>query len=181
MRILLLMILLLSSIYADDRSRLYKLYQNEQYDDACNFGMRAFHPNRKDESYVTLYAFSCLKADYIDRLAVPITVLKNSKDARANASYFSVILMQKKMLIHALMDRSDIPDLRLPTTDNVLSKVFDLYMLDREKFDHNVHHYRDLTSPKRTYKLYISHNGPVDKMIIEEFYDTMLTNRHVYW
>lgn len=181
MRIFLISILLLTSIYADAGSKLFQLYQDGAYQDACNHGMRTFHPNRKDESFVTLYAFSCLKADYIDRLAVPITVLKNSKEARANATYFSVILMQKKMLFHSLLDKSEIPELRLPTTDHVLSKVFDLYMQDDEKFDHDVHHYKDPSSPERFYRLYVSHKGPVDKMIIEEFYDQMLTDRHILW
>jgi len=169
------------TLHANEKQKLYQLYQSENFQDACNYGMHVFHPLRKDESFVSLYAFSCLKADYIDRLAVPITILKHSKEARTNASYFSIVLMQKKMLYHSLMDNSEIPALRLPTTDNVISKVFDLYMQDKEKTEHTIHHYRDPISPKRTYKLYISHNRSVDNMIIEEYYDTMLTNRHVYW
>lgn len=181
MRTLLLSLLLMASLYPDDRQEIYRLYQNKQYSAACNYGMRTFHPNRKDESFVTLYALSCLEADYIDRLAVPTSILKHSAEARANSAYFSVILMQKKMLYHSLIDKKPIPALRLPSTEHILSKVFDLYSNDSDKQERVVYQYRDKESPKKTYKLYISYNGPLGKMIIEEYYDTMLVKRHVFW
>ena len=133
MKILIWLTIMAASLLANDRQELLHLYQSQQYKSACHYGMREFHANRKDEAFVSLYAFSCLEADYIDRLAVPVSILKYSKDARANAAYFSVIIMQKKVLYHALIDNYDISGLKLPSTDHILSRVFDLYVNDNNK------------------------------------------------
>lgn len=122
-----LIFLLAINLYANTKENMFGQYQNGKFEKACSIGFHDFHANRKDDEFVSLYAFACLKADYIDRLAIPITMLKYSKEARSNSAYFSVILMQKKLLYHALHDNYDISTLKLPTTDYILSKVFDLY------------------------------------------------------
>lgn len=181
MKVLLSLAIIAVSLFADAKQELFRLYQSRQYKSACHYGMREFHANRKDEAFVSLYAFSCLESDYIDRLAVPASILKYSKDARANAAYFSVIFMQKKMLYHALIDDYDISGLKLPSTDHILSKVFDLYASDTNKHKRDIYLYQDPDSPSITYKLYISQKSRVKKMVIEQYYDTMLEKRHIYW
>ena len=111
MKLLMMFVLLTSLVQADLKQELYHLYQSEQYGIACSKGMKHFQKNRKDTEFVSIYAFSCLKADYIDRLAVPISILKHSEESRANAAYFSVILMQKKLLYHAIIDGYDLTPL----------------------------------------------------------------------
>ena len=181
MKLLLTVVLFTAWLRADVKQELFQLYQNKQYEAACSKGLVNFHNYRKDDEYVSLYAFSCLQADFIDRLAVPVSVLKYTQEARANAAYFSVILMQKKLLYHALIDGYDLSQVKLPTTDYVLSKVFDLYAQDRDPKERDVYVYRDPDSKKVTYKLYLTNPGKVKKMVIEEYYDTILTHRHIYW
>lgn len=81
---------------ASDSRELYRLYQNSQYIQTCNAGVKELHLHADDERFVSLYAFTCLEADRIDRLALPITMLKNSPEARKNVTYFTAILLQKK-------------------------------------------------------------------------------------
>jgi len=182
MRILFLLSALFIAVsFADIKTSLYHLYQDKNYDKACKEGLKAFNKHRNDEEFISLYAFSCLKADYIDRLAVPITMLSKSEEARSNAAYFSVILMQKKLLNHALLDGYKLEELKLPTTDHVLSIVFELY----SKADHSRKrsHYmlQDPDNEKITYKLYIKNSNHSQTMVIEEYYDTIMTHRHNYW
>ena len=181
MKIVLTLLLICFSLFAGVKQELFHLYQDQKYAQACSKGIGVVHKYSKDEQFVSLYAFSCLKSDYIERLAVPISMLKHSPEARANSAYFSVILMQKKLLYHALIDGYDLSALKLPSTDYVLSKVFDLYAQDDHTQKRDVYLYRDKTSPKVTYKLYIKQTSRVKKMIIEEYYDTILANRHIYW
>lgn len=183
MKTLFSLLILSLSLFAGAKEELFHLYQDQKYAQACSKGISIVHQYNRDEQFVSLYAFACLKSDYIDRLAVPISMLKYSPEARANAAYFSVILMQKKLLYHALIDGDDLSTLKLPSTDYVLSKVFDLYAQD----DHtktnkrDLYIYRDKSSPKVTYKLYIKQTSRVKKMVIEEYYDTILAHRHIYW
>ena len=182
MRLLVLITSLLCSLaFADIKTSLYHLYQDKQYEEACKEGLKVFQQYRKDEEFVSLYAFSCLQADYIDRLAIPISLLKKTEEARSNAAYFSVILMQKKLLYHALVDGYKLSELKLPTTDHVLSTVFELYAALRHERKQNHYVLFDKKNEKVSYKLYIKNGNHSKKMVIEEYYDTIMTHRHTYW
>ncbi len=177
----LILIFLFINAQADIKQNMFQLYQNEEYAKACTMGYDYFNKYKKDEAYVSLYAFSCLKSDYIDRLSQPITSLKFSTQARKNAAYFATILMQKKLLYYALIDNYELSKFRFPTTDYVLSKVFDLYsrlpLHQRKKF----YILKDTQDPKLIYKLYIMKQQNINKMVIEEYYDTIKIKRHIYW
>jgi hypothetical protein len=89
--------------------------------------------------------------------------------------------MQKKLLYHALVDNYDLSKYLLPSTDYVLSKVFDLYTKLGKHQPREFYLFQDPTDKKLTYKLYIIKDYKVYKMVIEEYYDTMFLKRHVYW
>lgn len=180
MKIILALILAIT-LYADIKRDMFNLYQNKKYEDVCSMGFDHFQQNKRDEEFVSLYAFSCLNSDYIDRLAIPISVLKFTKESRANSAYFSVILMQKKLLYHALLDNYDLSSYVLPTTDYVLSKVFELYAQLGKHKPRTFYLFEDPKNPKITYKLYLSHDYKVTQMVIEEFYDSIALKHHIYW
>ncbi len=180
MKILLLMLISIA-LYADVKQDMFELYQDKKYSDVCNLGFKNFSDYSRDEEYIFLYSFACLNIDYVDRLAVPIATLKFSKEARANAAYFSTILMQKKLLYHALLDNYDISSLNLPTTDYVLSKVFDLFVKTKKDEPREFYILEDENDKELKYKLYILKDGKIDKMVIEEFYNSISTGKHIYW
>jgi len=178
---LIIALLLTINLYADIKQEMFGLYQNKKFEKVCTMGFDNFTQYKRDEEFVSLYAFACLNSDYIDRLAIPIAVLKFSKESRANSAYFSVILMQKKLLYHSLIDGYPLSSFKLPTTDYVLSKVFDLYSQLKDTNKRTFYLFEDPIDPKVTYKLYIEKDYKISKMVIEEYYDTILIKRHVYW
>ena len=177
----LILLLLMTTLYADVKQKMFGLYQKKKYEQVCTMGFDNFGKYKWDEEFVSLYAFACLNSDYIDRLAVPTAVLKFSEEARANAAYFSVILMQKKLLYHSLVDGYALDTFKLPTTDYILSKVFDLYSKLSKHQERPFYLFKDPKDKKLTYKLYLTKDDKIAKMVIEEFYDTMLIKRHIYW
>lgn len=168
-------------LYADAKIDTYKLYQDAKYEEACNRGETILQQFREDEEFISLYAFSCLNADQLDRLSVPIVSLKKTAESRANAAYFSVILMQKKLLMHSLSDQYDLKPIKLPTTEYVLSTVFDLYTNDKGSKNRRRYNYTDPKDVNKSYRLFITKSGSSPKMIIEEYYDKIMTKRHIYW
>jgi hypothetical protein len=174
-----LLFVLVLNIFANPRQRLFNLYQQGEYLQACNLGHKGFPYQQKDESYVSLYAFSCLKADNIDRLSAPVMILNQSKEARANAAYFSVIIMQKKLLMQALHDHKPIQNLKFPTSSFLLSKVFDLY-LKNPQTGKILKEYEDPSDTRRSYKLYPTEINGQKSIAIDEYYDKILTFHHVY-
>jgi hypothetical protein len=160
---------------------MFQLYENKSYAKVCDIGLHNFKEFKNDEKYISLYAFSCLYSDYIDRLIIPTTMLRYTEEARANAVYFSIILMQKKLLYHSMIDNLDLSSLKLPTTDYILSKVFDKYAKLGIHKKRNYYIFKDDEDDKISYKLYLIQDVKMTKMVIEEFYDTISVKRHIYW
>ncbi len=180
MRLFFLLISLFVFASASSKIDVYNDYKAKQYAKACKKGEALLERYKSDEKFISLYAFSCLKADKIDQLAVPIVLLSKSEEARANAAYFSVILMQKKLLLHALVDTYNFKDLKLPTTDYILSKVFDLYTQDTRTSKKAHYKYADPLDSRVTYKLFLTKDASKKKIIVEEYYDTIMRKRHIY-
>lgn len=163
------------------QDKVFKLYQKKEYKQACKLGSKNLYKNKKNENFLSLYGFSCLKSGYIDKLSYPISALKSSKEARSNSAYFSVILMQKKLLYHSLVDGYSLKKLNLPTTDYILSKVFDMYSNVSQDEKKEIYNFEDSKDSKRTYKLYLIQDGTITKMIIEELYNNRSIKKHIYW
>ena len=180
-KLILLLFLAPLFLQADAKVNTYKLYQDAKYEEACLSGDKVLKQYKNDEEFISLYAFSCLNADQLDKLSLPITSLKKTAESRANAAYFSVILMQKKLLMHALTDQYDLRPIKLPTTEYVLSTVFDLYSNDTGSKKRRRYNYVDPKDTKKSYRLFVTKSGSSPKMIIEEYYDKIMTKRHIYW
>jgi hypothetical protein len=180
MKIVLILLLGLS-LHANIKEQILRLYKQNDFKKACDTGYVHFDTNKHDEEFISLYSFSCLNADMVDRLAFPTISLRASKESRANAAYFSVILMQKKLLYHALLDNYDISIYTFPTTEYALSKVFDLYTKLGKHEPQDFYIFEDQNDSKLTYKLYISRDEKFPKMVIEEFYEAKSLKRHTYW
>ena len=181
MKKILLLTILCFSLFAGVKEKMFNLYENERYEEVCNIGFSNFGRYSKDEDFLSLYAFGCLKSDFIDRLSLPISLLKYTKEARANSAYFSVILMQKKLLYHALVDNYKLANYKLPTTNYILSKIFDYYTALGEHEPRNFYLFDDKNNPKLSYKLYLVKDSVPYKMVIEEYYDNSLVKKHTYW
>ena len=168
-------------LYGDVKEQMLNLYENERYEEVCNLGFNNFGRYTKDEDFLSLYGFGCLKSDFIDRLSLPISLLKYTKDARANSAYFAVILMQKKLLYRALVDGYELGEYKLPTTNYILSKIFEYYVALGKHQQRNFYLFDDSANPKITYKLYLVKENIPYKMVIEEYYDNTLVKKHIYW
>ena len=172
-----------SFLFSSNLSTLYKLYETQKYEKACAYGTKYLykHGNKKNEKYLTLYGLSCLETDHIERLSIPIAYLNGSKDARANASYFSTILLQKHLLMQTLIDEKELVDLHLPKTTFVLSKVFSLFVQKRFTVNNKIYKLEDETKADTYYKIYIKNDKKNRKyMIIDTYKNDKFTQRYRY-
>ena len=175
----LLMISTCLILHADIPSQMFMLYQKGAYYDACSIGKKNWNKIITSEKYVSLYAFSCLNADQIDRLSFPVTVLNETPESRANASYFSLLVLEKKLLIQALYDNFPIKSLQLPNSSNIISRIFDYYSKNPQ-LGNTIKEYTDITNPRQTYKLYTVQIDTYKTFAIDEYYDKILTKHHVF-
>jgi len=172
-------LIFLNILYAGIPDQMYQLYQKGEYAESCNLGLLHFKEFELNEAYVSIYAFSCLKADHIDRLNTPIMLLSQSSEARVNASYFSMLVMQKKLLLQALYDNYPLKSLKFPTSSHLISKLFTLYC-NHPQPGNSIKEYNDFTNNRISYKLYPTQLNGRKTIAIDEYYDKILTLHHVY-
>lgn len=178
-KLLLSTVLFFSLLHADIQNQMLQLYQKGAYKEVCALGIQSFKHIQANEKQLSLYAFACLNTDQIDRLNTPIKTLNQSPEARANASYFTLLILQKKLLIQALYDNYPLKSLKLPTSSHLLSKVFDFYCKDPQT-NNSIKEYTDRMNPRQTYKLYTIQIDGHKTFGIDEYYDRILTVHHVY-
>jgi hypothetical protein len=180
MKLLLLITLGIHYLFASSISnKILQLYEQKNYIQACDLGANNLNILIENESYLSLYAFSCLKADYIDRLNTPLIFLNQTPEARANASYFSMLVLQKKLLLQSLYDNTSIRYLNFPTSSHLLSKVFALYVKSPQ-MDRSIKEYNDPSNARNSYKLYTTQFNGKKTIAIDEYYDKILILHHTY-
>ena len=170
---------LICTLHADVSQKLFDLYQKGLYANGCDYGYKFFAQNTQNESFVSLLGFSCLKADQIDRLAPVISALQETRDGRANSTYFALLLMQKKLLMQALYDNKPLTNLTFPASSHLLSKVFDFYLKNPKAAD-MIKEYPDPQNPRQSYRLYTTEINGKKSIAIDEYYDKILSLHHVY-
>ncbi|CAA6816643.1 MAG: Unknown protein [uncultured Sulfurovum sp.] len=181
--IILLLLMTTAFLFSSNLSTLYKLYEKQEYDKACDYAVKHFYKkrNQNSENYLTLYGLSCLETDKIYRIATPMLRLKETKDARANSAYFSTILLQKNLLRQALVDKVSLTSLNLPNTNFILSKIFKLYTNKEYVIKDDIYTFKDVEKKEMKYQLYIEENKKKEKfMIIDSYKDGKFIHRYRY-
>ena len=124
MKFFLISLLVISAVHADNYSRFLKYLNNKNYNSACKVGKQIIYADEKDEKLLSLIAQSCLKCDYIYALSMVQHRLRKSKQTRADASAFSSVVLQKKLIYQFMYDNTDISTLALPIVEHPLSYTF---------------------------------------------------------
>ena len=180
MKLLLSLLMTTVFLFSSNLSKLYKLYEKQEYDKACNYAHKYYYKkkNRNSENYSTFYGLSCLETNKISRIAIPMTALTKTEDARANASYFGIILLQKQLLLQALIDKKPLGKLHLPSTNFIISKLFTLFLEKKYTLEDNVYKFID---KNLRYELYIKKaKKNHEYMVIDIYKDEKFTKRYQY-
>ena len=180
MRGLLLFFISFTLLSYADIQVLIKKYQEGKYKYVCLHGYKLFQELKKDENLINMYAFSCLKSDYINRLAVPILLLGKTPQSRQNRAYFSLILAQKNLLISALSDNMQFNNLSVPNTDFIISKIFNLYFQKKFKKSDNIFIMKDPQKTDHSYKVYVIKKHSIPYLHIDEYVNNKIVKKHIY-
>jgi len=175
------MILLLGGVlWGSSLSKLFHYYEDQSYEKGCAYGKKYYSRNINNEKYLTLYGLSCLETNHIDRIAKPMLHLSKSESSRENASYFATILLQKQLLKQRLMDNKELGDLRLPKTNFVLSRIFEMFVAKVYTQKGEVYHLDDPIKEDIHYEVYIKKSKKRDYMVIDIYQGDRFTKRYRY-
>ena len=154
-------------------------FGKKNYKKVCKEGLKKYYGGKEDEMFVAMVGLSCAEVDNINPLGFLQKKLVQSLSARETASYFSSLVLQKRLLYQFMIDDIDMSNLSLPLSEHILSKIF-------EKISHNEYEII-INSPKmikielesKTLMISIS-DDEVIKILVDEYVDGDLKIRHWY-
>lgn len=181
MKKIFLLTVMASFLISSNLSEIYKLYENQEYEKGCDYGARYYTKNINNENYLTFYGLSCLETNSLNRLAQPMVKLGGTKELRETASYFATILLQKQLMRQFLLDGKELGNLKLPKTDFVLSRIFNLFVRKEYSLKGDTYNLVDSAKKNIRYEVYIKEsNKHKNYMIIDIYRDDKFTKRYQY-
>ena len=164
---------------ARDISAFIDDFKAQKYDEVCDKGIALYYGGYTDENFVSLVGVSCAKVDRINLLGMLQRSLVNSKSSRENASYFSTLILQKRLIYQFMIDDVDVGNLTLPTSTHLLSRVFEQLSAGKYKVLSTSPKLVELDANGRRIILSLSDDDPV-KVLIDEYTTTGELERHWY-
>jgi len=151
-----------------------KEYKNHEFKKICLYGIKHLQDIKKNEDTLSLVGFACVKSDYFIYLPPIINLLKHTKKARLNSIYFSLLFIEKKLLISYILDNIDISYYRFPKIKHPISIVFNSLINKNFKKENNIIIIND---KNLTYKVYKNNEN---KVFIDIYQNSQLLSTHWY-
>ena len=122
---LLLMSVLPAALGAVSADSIVTMYKAGRYGKVCKEGMRRYYNGDKEPHFAAMVGMACARTDAINPLGVLQRSLVASPPLRSSATYFSTLVLAKRLLYQHFVDGTPIAPYVLPRYDHVLSIVFE--------------------------------------------------------
>ncbi len=166
-------------LQARDITPFIEDFKAKKYNKICDKGGRLFYGGYRDENFVSLVGISCAKVDRINILGMLQRSLVESPSSRENASYFSTLILQKRLIYQFMIDDLDLKNLRLPASTHLLSRVFEHLSAGQYELVSKDPKLVEINANGRRMILSVSDDTP-RKVLIDEFTPTGELERHWY-
>lgn len=154
-------------------------FKAEKYNKVCEKGSALYYGGYTDENFVSLVGVSCAKVDRINVLGMFQRSLVSTKSSRENASYFSTLILQKRLIYQFMIDGLALNNLKLPTSNHLLSRVFEQLNAGQYKTLSESPKLVEITEHGRRIILSVSDDEP-KRVLIDEYTTTGELERHWY-
>jgi len=149
-------------------------YLNKNFTKICKYGISHFQQIKNNEDTLSLVGFSCVKRDYFIYLPPIINYLKSTKKARNNSIYFSLLFIEKKLLISYVIDNLDISYYRFPAIPHPISIVINSIIHNNFKKQNGT---ILINKNNKIYKVYKNNEN---KVFIDVYENNNLIESHWY-
>ena len=176
MRNFIFLLILISNLFAVEKTEVFKLYKEHKYLETCNKGMWIFNENKNDPVFKSIIAISCVNAGMINTAIRVAKFMNDTPLDRHNASYVASLFLAKKLLLQFLYDKINLSNISLPKSSHPLSIILEHiasnnYTLKNDKYIIN---YND--------KEYILSKTTPHRFIIKIYNKNhILLSKRLYW
>ena len=167
------------SLEARDITSFIKDFKAKKYNKVCEKGSKLYYGGYTDENFVSLVGISCAKVDRINILGMLQRSLVNSSSSRENASYFSTLILQKRLIYQFMIDDLNLSHLKLPASSHLLSRVFEQLSNENYTLLSSSPKLVEINANGRKFILSVSDDAPI-KVLIDEYKADGALERHWY-
>jgi len=168
---------LISAPAINQADTIAKLYRNGDYKRACKEGMRQYYAGKKEEHFAAMVGMACAKTDAINALGTLQRNLVGSAALRGSATYFSTLVLAKRLLYQHFVDGIGVDAYVLPKYDHILSIVFD--HVRRGDFKRMGEKMVRIEYGNKTILVSVSDDVPA-RLLVDEYEGAKLLHRHWY-
>ncbi len=154
-------------------------FQKKNFRSVCNEGSVKIDRGNKDEDFIGIVGVACAEIDAINKLAIIQNELKSTRAGRNNGSYFSTLVLQKKLLYQFMVDDIDLGYLRVPDTNHILSIVFKYIVLKKYNIVSDNPKEIQIIDGELKINLFMSRESQ-PKMMIDVYKNGSLESQHWY-
>ena len=167
------------NLEARDIKPYIKDFKAKKYNRVCERGMSAYYGGYSEENFVSLVGVSCAKVDRINLLGMLQRSLVKTKESRETSSYFSTLIIQKRLIYQFMIDDLALDHLKLPSSNHLLSRVFDQLSLKNFRVLSTSPKLVEINDNGRRVILSLSDDEPI-KVMMDEYSHTGELTRHWY-
>lgn len=172
-------VLLLAGLCAQaaETDKIVSLYKENDFSQVCKLGMREYYSGNQEPHFAAMVGMACAKSDAINPLGSLQRSLVETPALRSSATYFSTLVLAKRLLYQYFIDGIDLGGFTLPRYEHVLSVVFD--HVARGDFKRMGPRMIRIEAGERSLLVSVSDDKP-EKILVDEYLGAKLLYRHWY-
>jgi hypothetical protein len=158
-----------------ERDRIVSLYKEGAFKQACRAGMLQYYAGNDEPHFAALVGMACAKVDEINPLGALQRNLVQTPALRGTATYFSTLVLVKRLLYQHFIDGTALDGIALPRYDHILSVVFD--HVSRGDYKQMAKKMIRIEEGGRSIFVSVSDDEPV-RLLVDEYEGAKLLHRH---
>lgn len=173
--IMLTVLSLLAAEEGNPKDRIVALYKDGEYKKVCREGMAQYYLGHDEPHFAAMIGMACAKVDEINPLGALQRNLVDTPALRSAATFFSTLVLEKRLLYQHFIDGVAVEGYTLPKYDHILSVVYD--HISRGDFVQMGEQMVRIEEGKHNIFVSVSDDDPV-RILVDEYEGAKLLHRH---
>ena len=166
---------LLATENSAKRDRIVSLYKQGQFSQVCREGMVQYYGGNDEPHFAAMVGMACAKVDEINPLGALQRNLVDTPALRSTSTYFSTLVLVKRLLYQHFIDGIVLDGYSLPKYDHILSIVYD--HVSRGDFTQMGKGMIRIEAGGHSIFVSVSDDEPV-RLLVDEYEGAKLLHRH---
>jgi len=173
--IVLFAVTLLAAENSDTKERFVSLYKQGEFRQVCKEGLNLYYAGHDEPHFAAMVGMACAKVDEINPLGALQRNLVQTPALRSSATYFSTLVLAKRLLYQHFIDGITLEGLVLPKYDHILSIVYD--HVSRGDYTQMGRGMLRIEAQGHSIFVSVSDDDPV-RLLVDEYDGAKLLHRH---